>query len=102
MEQLTLLPVETKPVEYVKDGMLHRRHHWGVERNFGGIRQTKLKGEKRWQFYICGFTGPRLPDGSDGIGHVLCFDGGEVPCEMDMKGRVKINGRWYTYSSWDH
>lgn len=101
MEQLSLIEIPSKPVEYIEDGMLHRNHGTWEERNFYGFRQTRYKGEA-WRFYICGFTGPQLTDGSDGIGHVQMWDGGETPCQMDMKNRVRIAGRWYGHGHWDH
>ena len=101
MEQLNLIDVPSKPVEYVRDGMLHRNHGRWEERNFHGYRQTRYRGEP-WMFYISGFTGPALPDGSDSIGHVLMFDGSYTACKMDMKDRVYVDGRWYSHRHWDH
>lgn len=101
MKQLILIETPSKPVEYIKDGMLHRNHGTWEERNFWGFRQTRYHGDP-WQFYISGFSGPQLSDGSDGTGHVLKFDGGTLPCQMDMRGRVRIDGHWYSHKYWDH
>jgi hypothetical protein len=101
MEQPSLFEIQTRPVEYMKDGMLHRNHGTWEERNFWGFRQTRYPGEP-WEFYITGFCGPKLADGSDGVGHVLKFDGGTYPCQMDMRSRVRIDGRWYGRKHWNH
>lgn len=102
MTQPELIETQRTPIEYIKGGMLHRNHGNWEERNFHGFRQVRYTGEP-WIFYICGFTGPQLSDGSDGIGHVQmwgCED--ETACQMDIKGRVRILGKWYDYSRWDH
>lgn len=104
MTQPELIQTKPQPVEYTKSGMLHRNHgHW-TERNFHGFRQVQDIGNygHKWMFYICGFTGPQLSDGSDGIGHVQMFDQSETACQLDTRGRVLINGRWYDHSRWDH
>ena len=101
MSQINLFTAAEVPVEFMKDGMLHRQHSWGLERNFHGFRQTKTHGEE-WMFYVRGFTVPALPDGSDSIGNVRMFDGGYMPCQMDIKGRIFVEGRWYGRNRWDH
>jgi len=101
MAQPDLITVDPKPIEYHKNGMLHRNHGKWEERNFHGYRQTRYTGEP-WIFYICGFCGPSLHDGIDSIGHVLMWDRTETPCQMDTNSRVKINGHWYTHEKWDH
>lgn len=101
MIQLTLIETESTPVEYIKNGILHRNHgHW-EERNFHGFRQTRYKGDN-WRFYIAWFSGPPLADGTDSIGKVQLWDGRLEPCQMDMDNRVKINGKWYDHQHWDH
>lgn len=102
MTQPDLFATESIPIEFVRDGMLHRRHLWGEERNFQGYRQTRLNGERKWMFYICSFGGPKLSDGSDGTGNVLLFDGRTERCRMDTRSRVLISGHWYNHSKWDH
>jgi len=102
MTQLALDLGEDFIHEYIcREGFLTRSHGQWEERDFHGYRQTRYQGEP-WRFFICGFCGPRLSDGSDSIGHVLMWDGTETACQMDTKGRLKINGRWYDYDQWDH
>lgn len=74
----------------------------GKKRNLHGFAQYKPDGQRRWQFCIVAFGGKPLPDGSDSIGHVQLFAGGTAECQMDMRGRVKVNGRWYGRPSWNH
>lgn len=81
------------------------KHSWGLERNFHGFRQVKYPGSinpKEWLFYISGFTGPPLSDGSDSVGHVLLFGGGVEPCLMDEAGRLRVRGIWYPADRWEH
>lgn len=103
MAQLSLIETESKPVEYRdKDGFLCRNHGTWEERDFHGYRQTRYPGEP-WTFYITSFCGPALADGSDGIGHVSMFDkSSTTPCQMDMRNRVRIAGRWYSHKHWNH
>jgi hypothetical protein len=100
-EQFVLIDVPSIPVQYVKDGFTCGNHGTWEERDFYGYRQTRYKGDE-WRFYITGFCGPRLPNGSDGTGHVLMMDRSTMPCPMDMKGRVRILGSWYSRKHWDH
>lgn len=81
------------------------KHEWGLERDFHGFRQVKYtssKSPREWIFYISGFSGPPLSDGSDSIGHVLLFSGGTEACLMDEKARVRVRGIWYGHERWEH
>lgn len=78
------------------------QHSWGKKRNFHGFVQYKLNGERCWKFNISTFGGPLLPDRTDSIGNVALFNGGTRECQMDMRDRVKICGKWYGRKNWDH
>jgi len=80
---------------------LLRKHEWGEEYSYHGFRRVNYRGEG-WIFYISGFNGPPLADGSDSIGNVLLFGGGTEACKMDMKGRIRIAGRWFNEDKWNH
>lgn len=78
------------------------KHPWGQKRNFHGFVQYKPNGQRHWNFYIVGFGGKPLPDGSDSIGHVALFNGGTTECKMDMRDRLLVCGKWYDNRHWDH
>lgn len=97
MIQLSLIEVQSVPVEHVKNGLLHRNHGTWEERDFHGYRQTRYTGEN-WKFYVPWFSSFNSSRCSVSLFNGKCKDG----VEIDSKDRIKIKGRWYDRSKWDH
>jgi len=77
--------------------------HGGSEiRNYDGYFQSREAGGA-WRFYVCGFSGPPLPDGSDSQCRVLRWDGSsEAQVSMDLQGRIHLCGEAFDRARWDH
>ncbi len=75
---------------------------WTV-RNWRGYAQQREKGQRDWQFYVDGFSGPE--DGN-GIAHVLMIRADGTTCTaphpIDRHNRITIMGRKYGRTHWDH
>ena len=64
------------------------------------FRET-YNGRPKWVYYITGFTGPQLSDGSDSIGYVMNADKKTyTACRFNLKGQCLINGKWTL--NWEH
>lgn len=67
--------------------------NWEV-RSFHGFHQSREGGKGKWKFAVSGFN--------DKTAHLLLFGGGTEPVFIDDNDRIKVLGKWYGRSNWNH